>query len=177
MDDFSITQNGKPLYKSQYIIDLKNKVFLSTQYSLVLDFGQLSDWKFKVSSGCTFKTGNDCTFDTGGGCTFKTGCGCTFTTKGDCMFRTGAECTFITSFGCIFKTGMQCTFTTTNNCTFNTANHCTFKTDYGCTFVLWDINTCKFEKYDGYSIILDRKDTEAYKLTKEFIALQKIKNN
>jgi len=82
---------------------------------------------------------------------------------------------------CTFKTGANCTFDTGCGCTFRTDNDCTFDTEGNCTFSLWDIKTCKFKSYGGYggylSIILDRRYNEAYKLTKEFLALQKVKNN
>ena len=88
--------------------------------------------------------------------------------------------TFKVVDSCTFKAGDCCTFNTGCGCTFRTGNFCTFNTASNCTFSLWDINTCKFKYYGGYggglSIILDRKDSEAYKLTKEFIQLQKVKN-
>ena len=148
MDNFSITQNGKPLDKSLYTIDLDNKVFFSKENELVLDFNSCNDY------GWTFKTGY--------GCTFKTGSNCTFTTKGDCTFQTFDNCTF--------KTGVTCTFRTYDNCTFTTGGLCTFS--------VYNINTCKFKSYDRISsIILDRSVNKHYLLTKEFIDLQKIKNN
>ncbi len=88
--------------------------------------------------------------------------------------------TFNVSNYCTFKAGQNCTFNTGCGCTFRTGNYCTFDTKGNCTFSLWDINTCKFKSYGGYggglSIILDRLNNEAYKLTKEFVALQKVKN-
>ena len=90
--------------------------------------------------------------------------GWTFNVSNYCTFRTGHNCIFITGCGCTFRTGSRCTFDTNGNCTFS----------------LWDINTCKFKSYGGYggglSIILDRRYNEAYKLTKEFVALQKVTN-
>ena len=100
--------------------------------------------------------------------TFRTGNSCIFTAYDSCTFRTGKNCIFNTVRGCTFDTGSSCTFHTGTASTFNTGR--------GCTFSLWDINTCKFKSYDGISIILDRKDNEAYQLNKEFIQLQKIKN-
>ena len=93
--------------------------------------------------------------------TFKTGNGCTF--------RTGYRCTFMTTFNCTFKTSKYCTFMTSSRCTFDTGE--------SCTFLLYDINTCKFKTYDDISTILDRNDNQRYVLTKEFINIQKIKNN
>ena len=88
--------------------------------------------------------------------------GWTFNTANYCTFRVGHNCIFITGCGCTFRTGSRCTFDTNGNCTFS----------------LWDINTCKFKSYGGYggglSIILDRRYNKAYKLTKEFIQLQKV---
>ena len=158
MDNYSITRSGEALSADKYRIDLENKTFRSSEGDLVLDF-DLYGWYFKTGSHCTFKSGSSCTFDTGGQCTFNTGVNCTFDTDGQCTFNTGWNCTFDTGIGCIFKTGSGCTFNTYNN----------------CTFALWKINTCKFN-ISNNSIILDRKDGKTYKITKEFIQLQKITN-
>ena len=91
-------------------------------------------------------------------------------------FKTGMNCTFYTGSSCTFKTGGDCTFYTGSSCTFKTGGDCTFKTGNSCTFSLWDINTCTFKTYDNNSIILDRLNNEAYKLTKEFVKLQKVVN-
>ena len=160
MDNFSVTQFGKPLDESLYTIDLENKVFSSGEDYLVLDFTGLSGWTLHIGHNCTLKTANKCTLNTGRDCTFDTCDGCTFQTDNRCTFHTG--------FNCIFKTGTNCTFKTGVLCTFDTLN--------SCTFLLYDINTCKFKSYDGYSIILDRRDNEHYLLTEEFVQLQKIKN-
>ena len=160
MDNLRITQYGKPLDESDYSIDLEHKVFTSDEGDLVLDFSICYKWTFKTGGNCIFSTGNDCIFTTSYGCTFKTGYNCTF--------KTGNDCIFTTSYGCTFNTG--------HHCTFKTGGDCTFKTGNSCTFSLWDINTCKFKSYDENSVILDRKDSEAYKLTKEFVKLQKIVN-
>ena len=160
MDNFSITQYGKPLNKSKYSIDLDTKAFSTKEDNLVLDFDDLADW--------TFKTGSDCTFTTGAYCTFNTGSNCTFNTGSDCTFTTGAYCTFTTGSHCTFKTGEDCTFTTAYSCTFTTGSH--------CTFMLYDINTCKFKTYDDISIILDRNDSKHYVLTKELMYMLKVKN-
>ena len=154
MDNFSITQYGEPLDKSEYTIDIVNKVFGSNRDDLVLDFNgcRHSSW--------TFKTGQNCTFKTGYGCTF----------------HTGSRCTFITDNECTFDTGGKCTFNTGNSCTFKTGSHCTFDTGSECIFSLYDINTQKFKSYDGNSIILDRNDNKHYLLTKEFVQLRKISN-
>jgi len=139
---YSITQNGKPLDKSKYTIDTKNKTFSTKEDNLVLDFSNEYEWSFNTCSGCTFntcsdctfKTGDYCTFRTGSGCTFKTGRSCTFNTYYNCTFKTGSDCTFKTEDNCTFKTGSDCTFKTEDNCTFNTGRNCTFNTGYGCTF-------------------------------------------
>lgn len=91
-------------------------------------------------------------------------------------FKTGCDCTFITGDSCIFKTSSGCTFNTGYHCTFKTSSDCTFTTKGSCTFSLWDINSCTFKTGDGYSIILDRLNNEAYKLTEEFVKLQKVVN-
>ena len=175
MDNFSITKQGKPLSKDKYTIDYEKKVFTSKEDNL--DFRGCSGWTFTTGGHCTFKVAGNCTFTTGGNCTFDTGNSCTFATGVGCTFNTYDGCTFYTSGSCIFKTGDGCIFRTTyDNCTFLTGNGCTFKTGNYCTFSLWDINTCKFKSYDGYSIILDRLDKKHYLLTKEFLALQKVKN-
>ena len=160
MDNYSITQNGKPLSKDKYCIDLKNKVFSSTEGNLVLDFNDLEDWTLNTKYGCIFNTSINCTFNTGPACVFCTDNGCTFTT-GNC---------------CTFVTGMNCTFKTGSGCTFDTNSGCTFDTNSGCIFLLCDINTCKFKSYDNISIILDRIDRKSYKLTKEIIQLLKVTN-
>ncbi len=153
MDKFSITQYGKPLDEDKYTIDLKYKMFGSSEHGLLLDFSDLVGWTFKT-------TGNSCTFITGG----------------FCIFNTTSICTFTTGSSCIFNTDYDCTFTTGWNCTFNTGNGCVFTTGKLCTFSLWDINTCKFKTYDDISIILDRYDKQHYLLTKELINILKIKN-
>jgi len=168
MDNFSITQDGKALKKSLYTIDLDTKTFSSKEYDLVLEFSTCDRW--------TFKTGGSCTFKTGWYCTFKTGKHCTFDTASGCTFHTGEWCTFHTGEWCTFDTGRHCTFTTGAYCTFNTSHYCTFDTGKSCTLALYNINTCKFKKYDGISIILDRKDNKHYLLNEEFIILQKVLN-
>ena len=159
---FSIRQYDKTLALSKYSIDLDTKVFSSKENDLVLDFTH--GWTFKTGSTCNFNTGKDCTFKTGSGCTFKTGY--------DCTFDTGSICTF--------KTGDYCTFDTGSYCTFNTGYECKFNTGSVCTFMLFDINTCKFKKYDGIydgiSIILDIKDNNHYVLTKGLIDMLKVMN-
>ena len=171
----SMTKKGNPLDKSQYIIDLGKQLFATKQAYVSIDCN-LNGWTFKTGGNCIFNTGHHCTFKTGSYCTFKTGDYCTF--------DTGDYCTFTTDIYCTFKTGYHCTFTTYGDCTFKTGSYCTFKTDDCCTyefgelciFSLWDINSCKFKSCNGNSIILDRKGHEAYKLTKEFIQLQKVVN-
>ena len=86
MDNFSITQYGKPLSKIKYTLDLDNKTFSSKHNDLVLDCYNLDCWTFKTGYGCTFNTGNECTFNTGNGCTFLTGDYCTFDTDECCTF-------------------------------------------------------------------------------------------
>ncbi len=152
MDDFSITQNGKPLDKSKYTIDLVNEVFASRAVNLELDFTGCHGWTFKTGENCTFKTGVSCTF------------------------RTGNECTFKTGYDCIFYTGHQCTFDTGNRCTFKPGIGCTFDTGGVCIFLLWDINSYKFKSYDDMSTILDRLNKRRYVLNKEYIQFQKVRN-
>ena len=98
------------------------------------------------------------TFTTGGSCTFETYDDCTFTTGNDCLFHTVANCIFKTGNGCIFKTGANCTFDTKAQ----------------CTFLLYDIQTCKFNNFDGHSIVLDRMDNKRYLLNEEFQKLMKV---
>ena len=168
MDVYNITQFGEPLDESQYTIDLDNKIFASKASNLVLDFTGIDNW--------TFRTGGNCTFMTGEYCTFTTTSNCTFTTGNKCTFDTGGDCTFDTEWSCTFQTRSNCTFKTESDCTFRTDYQCTFTTGRGCTFSLYDINTNKFNSYDGNSIILDREDLKHYLLTEEFIQLRKIKN-
>ncbi len=160
MDNFSITQNGKPLNRSEYIIDIGTKIFSSSVDNLVLDFFNCSGW--------TFTTGSDCTFNTGGECTFKTGSYCTLNTSSYCTFRTGDRC--------IFSTDWDCTFNTGGECTFKTGSSCTFETGSSCIFMLWGINSHKFKSYDGMSTILDLDDKKHYVLTKELIDILKVTN-
>ncbi len=160
MDEFSITQYGKPLKKSLYTIDKKTKVFSSRVSDLVLDFATLPGWTFATGAQCTFKTGDHCTFKAGDGC----------------IFKTEGWCTFYTEAFCIFDTEDNCTFKTEDSCTFHVGLTCTFDTSEWCTFSLCKVDTCKFKSYDDNSIILDRKDKKHYLLTKEFVQLQKVKN-
>ncbi len=184
MDNFSITQYGKPLDEYKYTIDLDTRTFSSSEDELVLDFSGLGRWTFKTGISCTFKTGDYCTFKTYANCTFKTGKCCTFKTGKCCTFNTGECSTFDTLWSCTFDTGDDCTFDTgkcstfdTGKCsTFKTGNNCTFDTGECCTFMLWYINTCKFKSYDSISIILDLGDKKHYVLTKELIKMLKVKN-
>ncbi len=167
MGNISITQNGKPLDKSKYTIDLKNKTFCTKENDLVIELREIN-WIFYTGSYCTFITGARCTFKTYSNCTFTTGISCTFTT--------GIDCTFKTAEYCIFMTGSKCTFVTGDYCTFNTFDLCTFKTGKLCTFSLYNINNCKFKSYDGMSTILDREDKQHYILTKALINMLKVIN-
>ena len=166
MDDFSITQDGKPLDESKYIIDVEGKIFGSLEGNLVLDFSGLYGWAFKTGRKCTFKASIKCTF--------MTRWGCTFNTRSYCTFNTGHGCTFDTGSACTFQTDDNCTFDTGNNCTFHTGNNCTFKT-WGCgIFSVRDIKNCKFEYYDGKSIILDRESGQRYVLNEELKKILKM---
>ncbi len=184
MDNFSITQFGKPLKESLYTIDKENKIFYSKEYNLELDFKNSYGWTFTIDGGGTLITGGSCTIKTRGDYTFDTGNHCTFNTGADCTFKTEEYCTFNTGNRCTFDTGLDCTFYSGNDCTFNTGTGCTFKIDWDCTFTtgescvfsLNDFHTHNFKSYDEHSIILDRIDKKRYILTKEFIAWQKIKN-
>ncbi len=176
MDDFSITQYGKPLDKDSYSIDLETKIFHSEESNLTLDFHRLDDWNFKTGNQCIFETGEDCTFETGINCTFKTENNCTFETSSSCTFNTLSNCIFNTSHNCTFNTGSECTFNTGVYCTFKTGAYCTFNTGSECTFLLWEINTCKFLTFDGKSIILDRAGGKRYVLSEDFKKLLKVMN-
>jgi len=175
MDNFSITQNGKALDKSKYMIDFDNKTFSSKEYDLVLDFTDLSGWTFKTGGFCNFITLGDCIFDTGWRCTFKTGARCIFTAAACCTFDTGYGCIFNTGGDCTFDTGHDCTFTTLGGCTFKTWSGCTFETGDECTFLLYNINTCKF-KSGSSGVILDRENNKHYLLNEEFVRLRKVTN-
>lgn len=168
MDSFSITYLGIPVDESLYYIDIANKVFVSEEHGLVLDFTDRHDWLFYTGRRCTFKTGDDCTFKTGNFCTFKTGSDCVFQTYNNSTFDTGSFCTF--------DAGDNCKFKTANWCMFHVNECCTFDTGTTCSFLLRDISTHKFKKHDGVSTILDRKDEKHYLLTKEFVQLQKVKH-
>jgi len=165
--DYSITQFGKPLSKSKYVINEMTKVFSSNENNLVLDYGGFDFWTFNTGSGCTFKTGYSCAFNTGGNCTFDTGdncifdtghecifktvSGCTFGTRHNCTFNTGDNCTFDTGCNCIFKTGYNCTFNTGHDCTFDSKFSCTFDVGYNCTFKTG--KNCVIVRRDIFEII------------------------
>ena len=192
MDEYSITQYGKPLSTDKYSIDLENKTVWTSSHYLVLDFYGLRDWTFETGDNCIFKTGSHCTFKTGLGCTFKTGKNCTFTTDVCCIFDTGGLCIFDTRDWCVFNTGSGCTLNTGDHCTFVTCGHstfftgnyCTFATGYNCTFYagdhcifsIWGINSCTF-KYNEFGdllnngIILDNVDNKHYVLSREFVSV------
>ena len=99
MDKFIITQEGKPLYKSWYNIDIEAKTFSSKEHDLVLDFKGLNGW--------TFTTGNKCMFKAGDKCAFKTGYKCIFDVGNYCTLNTSWGCKFDTLFKCIFNTGQR----------------------------------------------------------------------
>jgi len=181
MDDFSITQYGKPLDKSIYTIDLEKKFFSSKAINLVLDFSDLEGWTFYTGNSCTFKAHSKCVFKTGNSCTFKAHSKCVFKTGENCTFHTGSGCTFDTADACMFKTYYECTFDTGDFCNFNIAWACTFDVGDVCTLSLYDINSHKFKIGEGYEvyehgIIVDRKDKKHYVLTKELIKMLQIKN-
>jgi len=160
MDNFSITQYGRPLSKDKYSIDRGELTFSSIEEDLVLDFTGLSHWTFTTYSFCTFITGDNCTFNTETNGTFKTGSNCTFNTEGVCIFITSNDCTFTTGGMCIFLTGDSCIFDTNGLCTFN----------------IYDINSCKFKSFDGHSTILDRNDKKRYVLNDELKKMLKVMN-
>lgn len=169
MIDYSITQDGKPLPKYKYHIDLNNRVLETCERDLVLDFSGKDGWTFITGISCTFLTGDNCdfkttqeyceedfdhlqdssTFQTGYNCTFKTGSYCTFMTGGMCKFETDRGCTFITRGDCYFNTCNDCTFIVTginsDKSIFNTGQLCVFNVGYDCIF-----NTgceCTFSTY------------------------------
>jgi len=168
MNNYSISQYGKPLDKSKYTIDEYTKTFSSDENDLVLDFHNLDNCTFKTGSCCTFKAGSCCTFKAGSYCTFKAGSYCTFNTGSNCTFDTGSDCTFDTWSYCTFKAGSDCTFKTWSNCTFKTGNDCTFKTGNDCVVVRRDIYEVieltenKKIKLNGYGIkgFTDMEDKE-----------------
>ena len=177
MDNFSITQYGKPLDESKYSIDLKNKTFRTKESDLVLDFRYLLGWEFTTGSTCMFNAGDNChycMFNTGDYCKFSTHSNCTFNTGSDCIFITGHKGTFYTGRSCTFNTGDKCNFTTKICCSFKTGRYCTFRTGIRCTFALYVINSCTFKTYDDMSIILDYNDNKAYKLTKDLRDMLKV---
>ena len=166
--NYSITQEGKTLDESKYTIDLDNKVFSSKENALVLDFSNCYGW--------CFNTGNHCTFNTDGNCIFNTEYNCTFNTDGNCIFNTGSNCTFNTGNHCTFNTGNKCTFKTDWKCTFNTGNNCIFECGECCTYMIRDINSQKFQKTDGISIILDTVNNARYVLDENLLGVIRISN-
>lgn len=115
MDNFSITQYGKPLDKSKYTIDIENKVFSTEEVCLVFNLNSLK-------SGWTFNTGNGCIFNTGTHCTFNTGKFCMFKTANDCIFNVGDMSCICCDFNCTFTTGIGCIFSvySITSCKFTT---------------------------------------------------------
>ena len=168
----SIIKCGKPLDKSKYTIDFETKFFFCEEDNLVLDFPD--GWTLTTGSRCTFLTGADCTFKTGEDCVFKTCYNCKFKTGGHCTFNTADNCTFMTGYGCTFNTGASCIFNTGYYCTFKTDRDCTFDTGEDCTFLVYNINTYIFKQYDGFSIVLDRKDSQRYVLNKDLKKMLKL---
>jgi hypothetical protein len=134
-----VLQNGKPLDLDKFEWDENNRVFSSSEDSLVLDFSGIDNCTFNTGSNCTFNTGSNCTFNTWSNCTFNTWFNCTFNTGYNCTFNTWSNCTFNTWSNCTFNTGSSCTFNTWSNCTFNTWSNCTFKTGAYCVVVRRDI--------------------------------------
>ncbi len=182
----SITRCGKPLAKSYYRIDFEKRVFTSKYCHLVFDFPHCHDWTFNIEN--PVKRHTDYYGNQGGShCIFKTGFGCTFNVSFDCTFITGDRCTFNTMGNSKFDVGANCTFNRIKSP--RTKSEPTIPKD-NSMFSLWDINTCTFKSYDkgydnvghydggydGHSIIFDRKDSKAYKLTEEFVKLQKVVN-
>ena len=108
---YSITQNGKPLHPSKYLIDKKEKTFYTKESNVILDFSNLNGW--------TFETDDSCVFITGSNCKFITGVNCMFSTKHNCKYQTGDFCTFDTNSDCVFNTGDECTFDVSSDCVFN----------------------------------------------------------
>jgi len=155
MEDFTVTQNGKPLNENQYTWNKSTKTFSSTENNLVLDFSDVGNCTFNTGYSCIFKTGVDCTFDTGFNCAFKTGDDCTFKTGVDCAFDTGRRCTF--------DTGRRCTFNTDCNCAFNTGVDCVVvRRDVFEVIELEEnvkikLNDCRIK---GYTVIEDVKYIE-----------------
>lgn len=174
--DFAIMQGVKPLADHKYTIDIENKIFSSAEHYLTLLFSDSDGWTFNTGSTCIFYTNDNCTFTTLNNCTFETGNNCTFKTGYRGTFRTSRKCTFDTAMDCIFTTAKDCTFKTGGRCTFDTGSYCTFDTDKRCMFLLYNINTCKFKKWDDISIILDYKDDKRYVLNEELIQILKVSN-
>ena len=65
---FSITNNGKELDKSLYILDKNDKMFYTEMDNLNLDFSSINGWTFSVGNNCTLYTGHFCTVNTGRNC-------------------------------------------------------------------------------------------------------------
>lgn len=135
MDRFNVSKYGRTIHKSDYSIDIKNKVFCTEDSDLVLDFSNLMGWTFTTGHGCIFITGNECTFHTTTHCTFHT--------RHDCTFTTGEWCTFSTLSGCTFDTGELCVFS------LYAIGSCKFKT--------YDDNSIILDKVDKQRYVLTKK--------------------
>ena len=91
-------------------------------------------------------------------------------------FNTGDNCTFEADGSCTFKAGDYGIFKAGRNCTFKTGRGCTFDTESECAFLILDINSHTFKRFDGTSTILDRGTDERYVLNKALLDMIKVSN-
>ncbi len=183
MASYVINKDGKPLSKTKYSVDKRNRVFITKEQNIELDFSEFDNWTFIVKDKATITAGNNSIFNGGDKCIFRTKHYCTFHAGSYCKFRTGSDCTFRASNDCEFNTGSACTFRTDNYGTFNTGGSCTFrvgwhndfKTGAGCTFLIHQIKFQKFDtKYASGSIIYDGNPSNKYVLNDDLIRLIKL---
>lgn len=184
MASYVINKDSKPLSRMKYSVDKRNRVFMTQEENIELDFSKFDYWTFIVDSHATIKAGKNCIFRADYHCIFNTGGDCTFDTHGDCTFDTGEGCVFRTrDDNCTFNTGNGCTFKTRGHNKFETGSQCTFyatwhnefKTGRDCTFLIFQI---KFQKFDAEkasgSIIYDGNPNNRYVLNEDLIRLIKI---
>jgi hypothetical protein len=136
---FSVRKNGKELDKGKYTWNESDKIFNTSEDSLVLDFTGYDGVTFNTGGWCSFITGNFCKFYTGHYCTFRAGTSCIFNTGASCAFYTGYDCIFITGRSCVFATGNSCVFETDSFCTFYTGYYSTFNVAGNCSMIRYDV--------------------------------------
>lgn len=108
---YSVKYFGKPLDESKYIIEKSNKVFISNEANLELDFSGECNWTFILWNSCNITARNSCIFNAGCNCKFHVGSDCIFRTREECSISAGDRCTIRTLKNCSFNLGSDCHIT------------------------------------------------------------------